>query len=164
MEIIISSKTKRSGKIAGVVVLWSLAGGVLWAGPYFGFPILPAAIFAAVLILVSLVLLRSAFQPKRDQWLTIDADAVRWRVRRGTEPVVNQRIPLNSIQSCKIVTTPNSGDAVPPIDLYFVLRDGSEKQVPREFSPALHRERIEDALREQLPNLKIQELSAAENA
>lgn len=164
MEIIIPGKASRSGKFTGVGVLWSLAAGALWAGPHFGVKLLPAAILSAVLILISLVILRSAFQPTRDQWFTIDDDAVRWRVRRETGAVVNQRIPLNSIQSLKIGAAPSSAGAVPQIDLHFMLRDGSEKMVPREFSPGLHLERIKTELLQQLPNLKIQELDAAENA
>ena len=164
MELVIPSKNSRSGKFAGVITLWGLAAVALGMSLRFGFQIFPAAIFSTVLILISFALLRAAFRPRKDQWLTIDDAAVRWRVCRGTEPAVAHRIPLNSIQSVKIVTAPGSGDAGSETDFFFVLRDGSEKPVPREFSPGFHRRQIGDALRERLPNLKIHELDATENA
>ncbi len=164
MDTIVQHSGEGSAKFALGGFFWGLVIASFFAGQYFDFPILPRVILAAVLLLINFLLNRFHSRP-RAPFLGIDEDAVHWRIGGDANSVVAKRIPLNSIHSLKIVTAPTTnGTTDPVINLYFVLRDGSELPLPRELAPEMNRARIEEALHARMTNLRTQEITAAFSA
>ncbi|MGZ4962565.1 MAG: hypothetical protein ACXWC8_08440 [Limisphaerales bacterium] len=116
--------------------------------------------FAAIFVLFCGVPINSIRKP-RSRLLVIDGDYLLWRIyNRKTGAVgLERRVPLSSIHGLKWVVPKHAQEGHDQMhaQLRFITAERNSLTLPDEFFAARYRRRIETALKQKLPTVKIVE-------
>ena len=117
------------------------------------------ALFFAVFCYIPISNIR---RPK-SRTLLIEGDYLVWRIRdKEAEEVREERIPVRQIRALEFVIPKeaNAGRShlLSSAELYFVTAQGSKRELPLDFFPGVHRDKIVAAIREHVPNLSVKEV------
>lgn len=150
------------GNLALIAFCLGLAGFAVWCDhTVHGEVSVLVWAFSGVFVLFCYIPVSAIRRPK-SRVLAIDGDHLLWRMYnpKTGQVILEQRLALSSIRALKWVFPKWNrwgGEEVPDPGLLFITAERSSHTLPEEFFPARHRRRIEAALKQRIPDLKIVE-------
>ena len=120
-----------------------------------------AWVFMVLFILCCYFPIDGILHPKTRS-LEIDGGWLVWCIRyKEGDPFQEERIPLAELRSLEFVIPREAGvrksQMISSGELHFVTADGQKHELPLEFFPGVYRERIEAAIRQEIPAIQVVE-------
>lgn len=157
MKPIIHLKDGIFGNFVTIVFLLGLAWLAVWLDHKFNSEVsLIAWIFAGVFALGCYFPVAEILTPK-SRTLAIDGDFLVWQIQEGKSGGIQEtKLLLGQIRALEFLV-PREG-AASCAELFFIDIHGNRHALPTEFFPGVHRGKIESAVRQRVPALKVMEI------
>lgn len=141
--------------------LLALAAGTVWGDHHLNGEVSVVVwIFASFFVLFCWIPIHAIRRPK-SRLLAFDGASLLWRIHeeKSRRVLLEKRLAISSIRALKWVV-PDSreeGHDFSHARLLFITAERSSHTLPDEFFPGLYRRKIEAALKQRLPDVKIVE-------
>lgn len=161
MRKIVEVKEGVIGNLLAIVLLLTLAGLTSWAfySDHFLRPVGYA--FSLAWLAGCILFLRNILNPK-SSFLAIEGDRLIWSVRKAESaaPTINE-MPLKSLRRLEFVLPKMkfqlNARNYPLSELFLIDTHLNQYRLPMELWPGVHRDKIVEALKGELPNLEVVE-------
>ena len=163
MKPIIEIKDGLWGNLATIAFLLAISALAIWLGHRSNNGAAPFAcwFFSAGMVLCCYLPIDAIRKP-RTRSLSIEGDDLVWRVRsaEGEKPT-EDRIPLQELRALEFVIPRRYGDRSSRLqsdaELYLIPAKGEKRELPLDFFPGVHRDKIVAAIKERVPDIQVVE-------